>query len=102
MDERNLTKKLEFYAGSSEKLTTDGQLTIKNRMNKIFENVKKKYTYIFSSGDEINLTPVSLAHVVSELQKYSLLKTNIDVKGKAYEEIVGSNLRGDRGEFFYA
>jgi type I restriction enzyme M protein len=34
------------------------------------------------------------------LQKYSLLSTNIDIKGKAYEEIVGSNLRGDRGEFF--
>ena len=100
LDERNLTKKLEFYAGSSEKLTTDGQLTIKNRINKIFEKVKKKYTDIFSGSDEINLTPVSLAHVVGELQKYSLLKTNIDVKGKAYEEIVGSNLRGDRGEFF--
>ena len=29
-----------------------------------------------------------------------MLNTNIDIKGKAYEEIVGSNLRGDRGEFF--
>jgi type I restriction enzyme M protein len=38
--------------------------------------------------------------VVSELQKYSLLNTRIDIKGKAYEEIVGANLRGDRGEFF--
>ena len=100
LDERNLTKKLDFYAGSSEKLTTDGQLTTKNRINTIFEKVKKRYTGIFSSSDEIKLTPVSLAHIVSELQKYSLLKTNIDVKGKAYEEIVGSNLRGDRGEFF--
>ena len=34
------------------------------------------------------------------MQKYSLLNTNIDIKGKAYEEIVGANLRGDRGEFF--
>ena len=34
------------------------------------------------------------------MQKYSLLSTNIDIKGKAYEEIVGANLRGDRGEFF--
>lgn len=42
----------------------------------------------------------TIAHVVSEIQKYSLLDTNIDVKGKAYEEIVGANLRGDRGEFF--
>lgn len=29
-----------------------------------------------------------------------MLSTNVDVKGKAYEEVVGSNLRGDRGEFF--
>ena len=28
------------------------------------------------------------------------MDTRIDFKGKAYEEIVGSNLRGDRGEFF--
>ncbi len=29
-----------------------------------------------------------------------MLESDIDVKGRAYEEIVGSNLRGDRGEFF--
>lgn len=28
------------------------------------------------------------------------MNTRIDIKGKAYEEIVGANLRGDRGEFF--
>src|SRR4051812_8362449 len=31
---------------------------------------------------------------------YSLLESAVDVKGIAYEEIVGANLRGDRGEFF--
>ena len=31
---------------------------------------------------------------------YTLLDSDVDVKGRAYEEIVGSNLRGDRGEFF--
>lgn len=100
MDERHGSRSLDFYAGSSEKLTPDGQLTIQNRMKEIFDRVKAKYTDIFSNTDKINLSPTSLAHVVSELQKYSLLRTNTDVKGKAYEEIVGSNLRGDRGEFF--
>jgi type I restriction enzyme M protein len=38
--------------------------------------------------------------VVAELQNFSLLSTDIDIKGKAYEEIVGSNLKGDRGQFF--
>jgi type I restriction enzyme M protein len=41
-----------------------------------------------------------LAYIVSQLQMYSLLDSDTDVKGKAYEEVVGSNLRGDRGEFF--
>src|SRR5207253_1783975 len=38
--------------------------------------------------------------LVSQLQMYSLLESDVDVKGHAYEEIVGANLRGDRGEFF--
>jgi type I restriction enzyme M protein len=35
-----------------------------------------------------------------ELRRYSFFESrNIDVKGKAYEELVGANLRSDRGEF---
>ena len=101
-DERNVAKPLEFYATSAERISPDGQLTVKKRITAIFERVKKleKYRLIFDGNDEIDITPASLAHIVAELQGYSLLRTHIDVKGKAYEEIVGSNLRGDRGEFF--
>lgn len=91
---------LEFYTTSEERSNPDGQLTVKKRISKIFERVKKKHGKIFDATDEIKLAPRSLAYIVSELQKYSLLNTNIDIKGKAYEEIVGANLRGDRGEFF--
>jgi type I restriction enzyme M protein len=99
-DEKNLGKPLEFYASSSERSNPDGQLTVKKRISAIFEHVKKKYSRIFEQNDEIKLKPRSLAYIVSELQKYSLLNTHIDIKGKAYEELVGANLRGDRGEFF--
>lgn len=99
-DERNIPYELGFYTTSSERSNPDGQLTVKKRISKIFTNVKKKHGKIFDANDEIKLTPRSLAYIVSELQKYSLLNTNIDIKGKAYEEIVGANLRGDRGEFF--
>jgi type I restriction enzyme M protein len=34
------------------------------------------------------------------MQRFSFLQTEADVKGTAYEQLVGSNLRGDRGEFF--
>jgi type I restriction enzyme M protein len=99
-DEKNIPEPLKFFALSKERSNPDGQLTVKKRISGIFEIVKKKNGKIFEANDEIKLTPRSLAYIVSELQKYSLLNTNIDIKGKAYEEIVGSNLRGDRGEFF--
>lgn len=99
-DERNIPNDLDFYTTSEERSNPDGQLTVKKRISKIFERVKKKHGKIFDANDEIKLAPRSLAYIVSELQKYSLLNTNIDIKGKAYEEIVGANLRGDRGEFF--
>lgn len=99
-DERNIPHPLEFYTTSRERSNPDGQLTVKKRISKVFDKVKNKYNKIFDSNDAIDLLPRSLAYVVAELQKYSLLNTHIDIKGKAYEELVGSNLRGDRGEFF--
>jgi type I restriction enzyme M protein len=99
-DERNFPNPLEFYATAKEKKTNDGRLTVFNRISKIFEAVKRQYPAIFDVNDSIKLQPRSLAYIVGELQRYSFLSTNIDVKGKAYEELVGANLRGDRGEFF--
>ena len=99
-DEKNIPNPLEFYATSAERNNQDGQLTVKKRITKIFDRVKIKFSNIFDQNDEIKLKARTLAYLVAELQKYSLLNTNIDIKGKAYEELVGANLRGDRGEFF--
>lgn len=99
-DERNVLEPIEFFTTSTERNYPDGQLSVYNRIRKIFETVKRRNSKIFDKGEEINLEPRTVAKIVGELQKYSLLNTNIDYKGKAYEEIVGSNLRGDRGEFF--
>ena len=100
LDEQNVGRPLEFYATSEERSSPDGQLTVKKRISKIFEVVKRQFPLIFGASDEIELESRSLAWIVSELQSYSLLETHVDVKGKAYEELVGANLRGDRGEFF--
>ena len=99
-DERNLLEPIQFYTTSKERNYRDGQASVYNRISKIFEEVKIKNSQIFDSNDTIKLTPRTLTFIVAELQKYALLNTNIDIKGKAYEEIVGANLRGDRGEFF--
>ena len=100
LDEQNVGNPIEFYTTSAERSNPDGQLTVEKRIAKVFEKVKKQFPQIFESNDKIKLNPRSLAWIVSELQPYSLLDTHVDVKGKAYEELVGANLRGDRGEFF--
>ena len=62
-----------------------------------FESVKADYPSAFPPNETISLKPRVLAYVVGQLQMYSLLESDVDVKGHAYEEIVGANLRGDRG-----
>ncbi len=99
-DERNILEDIQFYVTTKEKNNSDGQLTVKKRIGKIFDKVKSKYNQIFAANDVLQLSHRTIAGIVAEIQKYSLLETKVDVKGKAYEEIVGANLRGDRGEFF--
>lgn len=97
-DERS--DELTFYATTQERQSMNGRLKVKARVDRLFEEVRARYSSIFKPNETIDLEPTVLAYIVSQLQPYSLLDSEIDVKGKAYEEIVGSNLRGDRGEFF--
>lgn len=98
-DERD-SKSVQFYATSAERGSLNGEMKVKARHAKLFAVVRADYPQIFKAAEEIELTPSVLAYIVTQLQIYSLLDSDIDVKGKAYEEVVGSNLRGDRGEFF--
>ncbi len=97
-DERS--SEINFYTTTPERQSLNGQLKVKARIEKIFERVRAKYKTIFKGNEEIELEPRVLAYIVSQVQPWYLLESDVDVKGKAYEEIVGSNLRGDRGEFF--
>lgn len=97
-DER--TDEIQFFAAANERHGINGPLKVQKRLEELFAQVKSDYPTIFKRAESIDLKPIVLAYIVSQLQMYSLLESDIDVKGRAYEEIVGSNLRGDRGEFF--
>jgi type I restriction enzyme M protein len=100
-DERSDSDKLEFYVTQSERTSMDLQGRVKARLDRVFKDrVLAKYPTIFKSNERLEMAGASLAYVVAEMQQYSLLNSSVDVKGVAYEEVVGSNLRGDRGEFF--
>ena len=100
-DERS--RQLDFFVTPSELTTATAASAARSRIDQLFaQKVVKKYPTIFASAESqsLQLKANTVAFVVSQLQYYSLLRSPVDVKGKAYEEVVGSNLRGDRGEFF--
>lgn len=101
-DEKEDKEYADFYATPSESQSQDGANKVYNRINNLYKRlIADKYDkYKGVAGDKINIRPASLRRIVNELQNYSLLGTNATVKGAAYEEIVGANLRGDKGEFF--
>ncbi len=100
-DETESSGPLRFYVRAEERRSTAGQRRLaEERIGPLFDAVKHRYPYIFPSEDKIDLNGKVLAYIVAELQRYSLLGTQTDVKGAAYEELVGANLRGDRGEYF--
>lgn len=98
-DERQ-SDEVQFFTAANERHGVNGPLKVQKRIEALFTQVKSDYPTIFRQSESIELKPVVLAYLVTQLQMYSLLESDIDVKGRAYEEIVGSNLRGDRGEFF--
>ena len=101
LDEKEFVDQLRFFVLAEERKCISGQQRLRDeRIAPLFDEVKERYPYIFEPEDRIKLNSKVLAYIVSELQRYSLLNTRTDVKGQAYEELVGANLRGDRGEFF--
>lgn len=93
------SKESRFFAGFEEPFTKEGQEKIRKRVLDLFADVKLEYP-LFGQSDEITLSPSALAFLVAELAPYDLTNTDIDAKGLAYQELVGTNLRGDRGQYF--
>lgn len=75
---------------------------VSKRIKALFEEVKTELTAdgVFDKNEEIKLEDRSLAYVVGELEHFSLLKTDKDVVGDAFEVFAESKLVGEKGEFF--
>ncbi|SHN22670.1 methylation-associated defense system DNA methyltransferase MAD2 [Actinacidiphila paucisporea] len=89
-----------FRTGLKDMFAEDGRAAISARVRELFEDVKREYKDVFKPTDEITLSDRALAFIVSELAPYDLTGTDVDAKGIAYQELVGINLRGDRGQYF--
>lgn len=101
-DEQDATQgTLRFGVIASEyrSILTHTPNTFENRLNGLFDDVKRKYQGLIAD-DTVKLKPLTLAYVVGRLQYISLSKTPGDIKGEAFQAFVYRHQRGDRGEFF--
>ena len=88
---------------AEERNDSDGRKEVKDRIENLFKEVKqqKEFAGLFeaqASGILFNAETVS--YIVSQLEKYDFIHSSVDVKGVAYETIVGPTLEGAKGEFF--
>ena len=75
---------------------TSGELA--SRINRLYEDEKRKEPDVFT--ESINVDPPILAQCVEHLEGISLDRTELDTKGVAFEEFMGSFFKGDFGQYF--
>lgn len=109
-DERKPRKKGEPYSfqvfsepKASEKETEEERLKRENnallkRIQDLYGEGRKKDKEVFK--DDIRLSAAKCRTVVSYLESVNLGKTDLDSKGRAFEEFLGSFFRGDFGQYF--
>lgn len=78
----------------------DAEPEVAARVRGLFDQVVAKYSDVFDSGTSLDIDAASLAHIVGELQNYSLMDSDRDAVGEAFEVFVGPALRGAEGQFF--
>jgi type I restriction enzyme M protein len=105
-DERHLRAnskhRRQFWVGVTERNTPGGQRAISARIKDLFARVKMERDLrdVFRANEEIELAPKHLAWIAGELSRYQFLDAEVDVKGMAYEAMVATTMKRERGQFF--
>ena len=68
------------------------------RINRLYENERRREPDVFA--ESISIDPHILAQCVEHLEGVSLNRTELDTKGVAFEEFMGSFFKGDFGQYF--
>ncbi len=95
-DERKRRKNGDAYEFQRKRNETTEKL--QKRIHAIYSEAKVYDPQVFS--EDIKLDERELAAVVEHLQKLSLSKTDLDVKGEAFQKFLGNFFKGDFGQYF--
>lgn len=89
-----------FRVGTEDHMDNFSQ--VRSRIDDLFDEVKEALhgEGVFEEHETIVLENRSVAYVVGELQGYSLMQTDEDAVGSAFEVFAESKFAGEKGEFF--
>ena len=77
---------------------TDNEL--KEKIQNLFDDAKKKWEGVFPDESKILLSPSHLSVCVSSLQNIKLFNNNLDVVDDAFEYLMSKASKGEKGQFF--
>jgi len=94
-DERNTPNNhyYKFQVGQNE-----NEVIVAQRILDIYDEAKSLDPYVFI--DPIKITDDKIQQVVRVLHSISLIETDIDAKGQAFEKFLGVVFRGELGQYF--
>lgn len=94
-DERNtpISKFYRFQSGTNE--TED---VVAARVKRLYNEARQVDPYIYK--EDIGLPNQKIYRVVKILEGISLLKTDLDAKGRAFEQFLSTVFRGSLGQYF--
>lgn len=73
---------------------------LKTKIQKLFDEAKKKWQGVFSDDAKIDLSPSHLSVCVSSLQDVKLFNSNLQVIDEAFEYLVSKSSKGEKGQYF--
>lgn len=95
-DEKKPRRKSEPYDFQIK--THEKPESVANRINGLYQEAKEQDPEVFT--ENIKIDENLLFSVVNHLQGINLNQTDLDVKGVAFEQFLGSYFKGDMGQFF--
>ena len=73
---------------------------IKEKIQELFDDAKKKWEGVFAEESRIQLSPSHLSVCVASLQDIKLFNNNLDVVDDAFEYLMSKAQKGEKGQFF--
>ncbi len=90
---KNYTKHYQFQLDRDE-----SKEDLEKRIKGLYDIYKERDSNVFD--DKLILDSDEIKFLVKELEKYNLNKTDLDIKGKVFQDFFANFFKGDAGQYF--